>query len=97
VDWHFLLQGIFPTQGSNPGLPHCRQTLYCLSHQGTIPLLGIYPEETKTEKDTCTLIFIVNIAKAWKQPRCPSTDECIKKMWYINTMEILLSHKEEHI
>ena len=31
---HFLLQGIFPTQGSNPGIPHCRQTLYCLSHQG---------------------------------------------------------------
>ena len=35
VDCHFLLQGIFPTQGSNPGLPHCRQTLYCLSHQGS--------------------------------------------------------------
>ena len=33
VDCHFLLQRIFPTQGSNPGLPHCRQTLYCLSHQ----------------------------------------------------------------
>ena len=31
----FLLQGLFPTQGSNPGLPHCRQTLYCLSHQGS--------------------------------------------------------------
>ena len=35
VDWHFLLQGIFPTQGSNPGLPHCRQMLYRLSHQGS--------------------------------------------------------------
>ena len=34
VGCHFLLQGIFPTQGSNPGLPHCRQTLYHLSHQG---------------------------------------------------------------
>ena len=33
---HFLLQGIFPTQGSNPGLPHCGQTLYCPSHQGLI-------------------------------------------------------------
>ena len=33
VDCHFLLQGISPTQGSNPGLPHCRQRLYCLSHQ----------------------------------------------------------------
>ena len=35
VGCHFLLQGIFPTQGSNPGLLHCRQTLYCLSHQGS--------------------------------------------------------------
>ena len=35
VGCHFLLQGIFPTQGSNPGLPHCRQTLYRLSHQGS--------------------------------------------------------------
>ena len=35
VGCHFLLQGIFPTQGSNPGLQHCRQMLYCLSHQGS--------------------------------------------------------------
>ena len=35
VDYHFLLQGIFPTQQWNLGLPHCRQTLYCLSHQGS--------------------------------------------------------------
>ena len=35
VDCHFLLQGIFLTQGSNPDLLHCRQTLYCLSHQGS--------------------------------------------------------------
>ena len=40
VDCHFLLQGIFPTQGLNLGLPHCRQRLYCLSHQ-TDPLLGL--------------------------------------------------------
>ena len=38
VDCHFLLQGIFPTQGSNPGLPRCRQTLYHLSHQGSLSL-----------------------------------------------------------
>ena len=35
VGCHFLLQGIFPTQELNPGLPHCRQMLYCLSHQGS--------------------------------------------------------------
>ena len=55
-----------------------------------IPLLGIYPEETKIEKDTCIPLFIAalfTIARTWKQPRCPSTDEWIKKLWYINTME----------
>ena len=55
-----------------------------------IPLLGIYPEETKTEKDTCTPMFIValfTIAGTWKQPSCPSTDEWIKKLWYIYTMQ----------
>ena len=41
-----------------------------------IPLAGLYPEETKIEKDTCTLMFIAalfKIARTWKQPRCPST------------------------
>ena len=48
-----------------------------------IPLLGIYPEETKIEKDTCISLFIAalfTIARTWKQPRCPSTDEWIKKL-----------------
>ena len=47
-----------------------------------IPLLGIYAEETKIEKDTCISLFIValfTIARTWKQSRCPSTDEWIKK------------------
>ena len=55
-----------------------------------IPLLGIHPEETKIEKDTCTPMFIVvlcTIARTWKQPRCPLTDESIKKVWDIYTME----------
>ena len=55
-----------------------------------IPLLGIYPEETKTERDTCIPLFIAalfTIARTWKQPRCPQTDKCIKKLWYIYTME----------
>ena len=54
----------------------------------TIPHLGIFPEKTMTQKDTCTLMFIAalsTIAKTWKQPKCPSTAECIK-MWYIYTM-----------
>ena len=48
------------------------------------------PEETKTEKDTCTPVFtaaVFTIARVWKQPRCPSADEWIKKLWYIYTME----------
>ena len=60
------------------------------SHDPAIPLLGIYPEGTKIEKDTCTLMFIAAlfiIARTWKQPRCPLTDEWIKKLWYIYTME----------
>ena len=55
-----------------------------------IPLLGIYPKETKVEKDTCTPMFIAalfTIARTWKQPTCPSTYEWIKKLWYIYTME----------
>ena len=52
--------------------------------------LGIYPEETKIEKDTCILLFIAalfTIARTWKQPRCPSAYEWIKKLWYMYTME----------
>ena len=48
-----------------------------------IPLLGIYPEETKIEKDPCIPLLIAAlfiIARTWKQPRCPSTDEWIKKL-----------------
>ena len=55
-----------------------------------IPLLGIYPEEIKIEKDTCIPLFIAaqfTIVRPWKQPRYPSTDEWIKKLWYIYTME----------
>ena len=55
-----------------------------------IPLLGIYLEETKIERDTCIPLFIAElftIARTWKQPRCPSTDEWIKKLCYIYTME----------
>ena len=56
----------------------------------TIPLLGIHPEETRMERDTGTPMFIealFTIAKTWKQPRCPSANESIRKLWYIYTME----------
>ena len=63
----------------------------------TIPLLGIYPEETKIERDPCTPMFIAalfTIARTWKQPRCPSTDEWIRKLWYTYTMEYYLAIKK---
>ena len=53
--------------------------------------LGIYPEDAPTcNKDTCFTMFIATLfilAKSWKEPRCPSTEEWIQKMWYISTME----------
>ena len=55
-----------------------------------IPLLGIYPEETKFERETCIPWFtaaLFTIARTWKQPGCPSTDELIKRLWYIYTVE----------
>ena len=57
-----------------------------LPYDPEILLLGIYPEKTIIQKDTCTPIFIAalyTIARTWKQTKCPLTDEWIKKMWYI--------------
>ena len=61
-----------------------------LSYDPGIPLLGIHTEETRIKIDTCTPMFIAAlfiIARTWKQPRCSSADERIRKLWYINTME----------
>jgi len=61
-----------------------------LPYDPEIPLLGIYPEETKIEKDTCIPLLVATlftIASTYKQPRCPSTDEWIRKLWYIYTMD----------
>ena len=65
-----------------------------------IPLLGIYPDKTIIQKDTCTRMFtaaLFTIAKTRKQPKCPSTDEWIKKMWYIYTMEYYSAIKKNDI
>ena len=55
-------------------------------------LLGLYPKNTESpiQKNLCTPMFIaaqITITKCWKQPKCPSVDEWIKKLWYIYTME----------
>ena len=64
-----------------------------------IPLLVIYLDKTFLKKDTCTHMFIaalVTIAKTWKQPKCPLTDDWIRKMWYIYIHNgLLLSHQKE--
>ena len=61
-----------------------------LPYDPAIPLLGIYSEKTIIQKEVCNTVFIAalfTIARAWKQPKWPSTDKWIKKMWYIYTME----------
>ena len=71
-----------------------------LSYHPAIPLLGIYPEKTIIQEESCTKMFIAalfTIARTWKQPKCPSTDEWIKKMWHINKMEYYSAIKRNEI
>ena len=61
-----------------------------LPYDPAIPLLDIHTKETRSERDTCTPMFtaaLFTIARTWRQPRCPSADEWIRKLWYIYTME----------
>ena len=77
-----------------------KKTKIELPYDPAIPLLGIYPDKTITQKDTCTPMFIAalfTIAKTWKQPKCPSTDEWIKKMWHKYTMEYYAAIKKNEI
>ena len=69
-----------------------------LPYDPAIPLLGIHTEETRIERDTCTPMFIAAlfiIARTWKQPRCPSADEWIRKLWYTYTMEYYSAIKKK--
>ena len=61
-----------------------------LPYDPAIPLLGIHTKETRSERDICTQMFITALlmkGRPWKQPRCSSADEWIRKQWYIYTME----------
>ena len=70
-----------------------------LPYDPAIPLLGIHTEETITERDTCTMFMaaLFTIARKWKQPRCPSADELIRKLWYILTVEYYSALKRIHL
>ncbi|KAF0884399.1 LORF2 protein, partial [Crocuta crocuta] len=69
-----------------------------------VTLLGIYTKSIKTliQRDTCTpskmfIAALSTIAKTWKEPKCPSTDEWIKKMWFIYTMEYYMAMRNNEI
>ena len=73
-----------------------------LHYDPAIALLGIYPWDTRVLflRDTCTPMFIAalsTIAKVWKEPKCPSMDEWIKKMWCIYSMESYSASKKNEI
>ena len=75
---------------------HLRKLKIELPYDPTIPLLGIYTDRTIIQKDTCTPVFIAalfTVAKTWKQPKCPSTHEWIKKMY---TIEYYSAIKKEN-
>ena len=66
------------------------------------PLLGLYPKNPATpiQKNLCTPIFtaaLFTVAKCWKQPKCPSVNEWIKKLWYIYTMEYYAPERMEYL
>ena len=71
-----------------------------LPYHPAIPLLGIHTEETRTERDTRTPVFIAalfTIVRTWKQPRCPSADEWIRKLYFIYTIEYYSAIKRTHL
>ena len=71
-----------------------------LPYDPAIPLLCKYPEKTIIQKESCTTVFIAalfTIDRTWKQPKCPSTDEWIKKMWFIYTMNYYSAIKRNKI
>ena len=71
-----------------------------LLYNPAIPLQGIYPEQTKIQKESCTTMLfaaLFTIARTWKQPKCSSTDEWVKKMWHIYTMEYYSAIKRNEI
>ena len=80
------------------GIPQKIKNIITISNN---PILGIYPKELKvrSQRNIFISMFItalLTVAKMWKQPKHPSTDEWISKMWYIHTMEYYLALKKEY-
>jgi hypothetical protein len=86
----------------NPGIQGQRDDNYTDKNSSSLNLAEglpslLNPEQSEMEPNTCTPMFIAalfTIAKLWKQPRCPTTDEWIKKMWYLYTMEFYAAMKK---
>ena len=75
-------------------------SIHAVANDPAILLLGLYPKnpETLIQKNLCTPMFIaaqLTIAKYWKQPKCPSENEWIQKLWYIYTMEFYAAAEKE--
>ena len=71
-----------------------------LLYDPAIPLLGMCPEKIIIERDTCTPLFsaaLFTISRTWKQPRGPSTDEWMQKLWYMCTMGYYSATEKEHL
>ena len=88
------IQPSHPLSSPSPPAPNLsqHQSLFqwVNSSHEVIPLLGRHTEEARIQRDMCTLMFtaaLFTIARTWKQSRCPSADEWIRKLWYIYTME----------
>ena len=98
TSWHISL--LPPWSGIWTVWRYLRKLYIERPYDPAIPPLGIYPDKTFLEKDTCTCMFMAalfTIAKTWKQPKCPLTDDWIRKMWYIYTMEYYSATKKNKI
>ena len=90
-----MVQPLWKTLGS-----YLRKLNIELPYDPAVPRLGIYPDTTTIPKDTCSPMFTAALftrAKTWKQPKCPSADEWIKEMWYIDTVEYYSAIKKNKI
>ena len=86
VGRHSLLQGIFPTQAQNPGLPHCRQTLYCLSHQGNPDKRGGAGKKIKSQHDDAILGYRRGNQSTEKNTLCVNTSYALLCLILLTTL-----------